>query len=87
MLALDLSSDVLKASEFLSNLARRHIPHAAAKALTRAAFDARDAVRASLPERFNMRRPWISKGIGTTPATPRTLMACLLYTSPSPRDS
>ena len=77
MLALDVSADVARVSDFLSNLARRHVPHAAAKALTRTAFDARDAVRESLPERFNLRRPWISKGIGITPAQPRTLMAAV----------
>jgi len=32
-------------------------------------------VRDGLPERFNLRRPWISRGIGVTPAKPRTLMA------------
>ena len=69
MLKLDLSADVAQATDFLCALAHRHVPRAAAQALTRTAFDARDAVRESLPERFNLRRP------------------CLLYTSPSPRDS
>jgi hypothetical protein len=75
MLKLDVTADVAKATEHLSDLAEKHIPNAAAKALTRTAFDARDAVRDGLPERFNPRRPWISRGIGVTPAQPRTLMA------------
>lgn len=75
MLTLDLSADLAKATEHLSDLAARRIPDAAAKALTRTAFEARDAVRDGLPERFTMRRPWISRGIGVTPAKPRTLMA------------
>ena len=75
MLKLDVTADVAKATERLSDLAQQHIPNAAAKALTRTAFDARDAVRDALPERFNLRRPWISRGIGVTPAKPRTLMA------------
>ena len=75
MLKLDVTADVVKATEHLSDLAEKHIPNAAAKALTRTAFDARDAVRDSLPDRFNLRRPWISRGIGVTPAKPRTLMA------------
>jgi len=75
MLKLDVTADVAKATEHLSDLAQQHIPNAAAKALTRTAFDTRDAVRDSLPERFNLRRPWISRGIGVTPAKPRTLMA------------
>ena len=75
MLKLDVTADVAQASEHLSDLAEKHIPNAAAKALTRTAFDARDAVRDSLPERFNLRRPWVKWGVGVTPAKPRTLMA------------
>ena len=75
MLKLDVTADVAKATEYLSDVAAKRIPDAAAKALTRTAFDARDAVRDGLPERFNLRRPWISRGIGVTPAKPRTLMA------------
>ena len=75
MLKLDVTADVAKATEHLSELAEKHIPNAAAKALTRTAFDARDAVRDGLPDRFNLRHPWISRGIGVTPAKPRTLMA------------
>ncbi len=75
MLKLDVSADVAKATEYLSDVVAKRIPDAAAKALTRTAFDARDAVRDGLPERFNLRRPWISRGIGVTPAKPRTLMA------------
>ena len=75
MLKLDVTADVAKATEHLSDLAQQHVPNAASKALTRTAFDARDAVRDGLPDRFNLRRPWISRGIGVTPAKPRTLMA------------
>jgi len=75
MLKLDVTADIAKATEHLSDLVRQHVPNAAAKALTRTAIDARDAVRDGLPERFNLRRPWISRGIGVTPAKPRTLMA------------
>ena len=75
MLKLDVTADVAKATEHLSDLARKHVPTAASRALTRTAFDARDAVRDGMPERFNLRRPWISRGIGATPAKPRTLMA------------
>ncbi len=75
MLKLDVTADVAKATEYLSDLAAKRIPDAAAKALTRTAFDARDAVRDSLPQRFNLRRPWVKWGVGVTPAKPRTLMA------------
>ena len=60
MLKLNVTADIAKATEHLSELAAKRIPDAAAKALTRTAFDARDAVRDGLPERFNLRRPWIS---------------------------
>jgi len=75
MLKLDVTADVAKATEHLSDVAAKRIPNAAAKALTRTAFDARDAVRDGLPERFNLRRPWVSRGIGVTPAKPSTRMA------------
>ena len=67
MLKLDVSADVAEATEHLSELAEKHIPNAAAKALTRTAFDARDAVRDGLPVRFNLRRPWVKWGVGVTP--------------------
>jgi hypothetical protein len=75
MLKLDLTADIVKASDYLSDVAAKHIPNAAAKALTRTAFDARDAVRDSLPGRFNLRRPWVARGIGVEGASPRTMMA------------
>ena len=73
MLKLDVTADVAKATEYLSDLAQQHVPDAAAKALTRTAFDARDAVRDGLPDRFNLRRPWISRGIGAVSYTHLTL--------------
>lgn len=75
MLKLELSAEVQQATSYLSKMAQQHVPKAAAKALTRTAFDARDAVRASLPDRFTLRRPWVSRGIGMTPATTSTLTA------------
>lgn len=75
MLKLDLTADVVRATEFLSDVSAKRIPEAAAKALTRTAFDARDAVRDGLPHRFNLRRPWVARGIGVEPAKPRTMMA------------
>ena len=75
MIKLDVTADVAKATEYLSDVAAKRIPDAAAKALTRTAFDARDAVRDSLPQRLNLRRPWVKWGVGVTPAKPRTLMA------------
>ncbi|MEA1052332.1 hypothetical protein U5801_21355 [Lamprobacter modestohalophilus] len=75
MLRLDLTADVVRASHWLAEAARRRIPEAAARALTGVAYDARDAVRAELPRRFSLRRPWVSRGIGVVPARSTTLQA------------
>jgi hypothetical protein len=75
MVRLELTAELAKATAYLSTLAKTRVPHAAARALTSTAFDARDAVRARLPERFTIRRPWVPRGIGVTPATPRALTA------------
>ena len=48
---------------------------AVSKALTGLAYDVRDGVRASLPNRFTIRRPWVAKGIGVAPASASTLTA------------
>ena len=48
---------------------------AVSKALTGQAYDVRDGVRASLPNRFTIRRPWVAKGIGVAPASASTLTA------------
>ena len=75
MLKLDVTADVAKATAHLSQTARKRVPSAVAKALTRTAYDARDAVRAEMPRRFTIRRPWVVQGVGVTPANPRTLSA------------
>jgi hypothetical protein len=75
VLVLDLTADIGVASASLSNLARKHVPFAAARALTSVAYDARDEVRAQLPKRFIIRRPWVAKGIGVERATKADLEA------------
>lgn len=75
MLQINLTADFDAATNFLSQLASQRVPNAAAKALTGTAFDARDEVRKTLTQRFTLRRPWVSRGIGITTAKPRTLMA------------
>lgn len=72
MITLDVAVDFPKR---LSSLADKRIRAAAAQALSRTAFDARDAVRASLPQNFTLRRPWVAQGIGALPATPQRLVA------------
>jgi hypothetical protein len=47
----------------LSDLERRQVPYATARALTSVAYTARDEVRKELPGRFAIRRPWVARGI------------------------
>lgn len=77
MLQLDLDLNLNAAIAFLSNLSRRHIPFAAARALSAVAAAARDAVRMDMPHRFSVRRPWIIRGIGSERATKSNLEAAV----------
>jgi len=70
-----LTADVTTVSRRLGNYLGKQLPQATAQALTRTAFDARDAVRETLPQRFTLRRPWVAQGIGAQPATPLRLVA------------
>jgi hypothetical protein len=75
VLVLDLTADINAATVDLSNLTRRQVPFATARALTSVAYDARDEVRRQLPKRFIIRRPWVAKGIGVVRATKADLEA------------
>jgi hypothetical protein len=77
VLVLDLTADIDAATASLSNLARKHVPFATARALTSVAYDARDEVRRQLPKRFIIRRPWVAKGIGVERATKADLEATI----------
>lgn len=75
MLRLTLAADLDAVARHLGAHFSKRLPQAAAKALSRTALDARDAVRKSLPSRFHIRRPWVSQGIGALPATLQRLVA------------
>jgi hypothetical protein len=75
VLVLDLTAEIDASTANLSNLARRQVPFATARALTSVAYDARDEVRRQLPKRFIIRRPWVAKGIGVERATKANLEA------------
>lgn len=75
MLQLNFNADIARANAWLADATRRRLTKAVARALTRVAYDARDAVRADLPGRFTIRRPWVSRGIGIVPARSTTLQA------------
>ena len=77
MLDPNISLDLKEAHSFFEMFGRRNVPFAAALALSSTAYEARDAVRASLPKRFTIRRPWIIKGIGVERATKSRLQAAV----------
>lgn len=61
----------------LSAQVSRRLPQALARALTKTALDARDAVRQELPQRFTLRRPWVVQGIQARPADAKGLKAAV----------
>ena len=77
MLDPNISLDLKEAHNFFEMFGRRNVPFAAALALSSTAYEARDAVRVSLPKRFTIRRPWIIKGIGVERATKSRLQAAV----------
>jgi len=72
-LRLDLGiDDILKR---LDDLERRHVPFALAQALNATAFAAQREVRAQMPDRFTLRRPWTPRGVRVGKASKRDLTA------------
>lgn len=73
----DFSIDVRlpEVHDRLDKLARTQIPFATALALTWTANDARDEVKAGLPDKFVIRSTWLERGIRTTPASKRNPQA------------
>ena len=64
-----VTSDVDRFTHNMDDAARRHVPFALARALTKTAQDAQGDVRADLPNRYTLRNNWVSNGIRITPAT------------------
>ncbi len=75
MLTLKPQSNQITIHQQLDRFAHRSLPEQIAKAFTGVAFDARDAVRKTLTQRFTLRRPWVSSGIGAIGAKPGSLTA------------
>ncbi|WP_366656609.1 hypothetical protein [Fodinicurvata sp. EGI_FJ10296] len=70
---LVITDNVTQAINRLRRHQRRHVPFAMARAMTLLAREGRDAVRESLPERFNLRRRWAVHGIRFQFATKQSL--------------
>lgn len=69
MIGLRFRTNFRELEEWLGQLATKQVPFATAKALTRTAQDARDAVRDELPKRFQIRSGWVAGGIRIVPAS------------------
>lgn len=69
MIGVRFRTNFRELEAWLGMLATRQVPFATAKALTRTAQDARDAVRAELPKRFTIRSGWVAGGIRIVPAS------------------
>lgn len=75
MLTISVKSEISALARQLDAATTRQLPFAVANALTSTAFAARDAVRASMPSRFTIRRQWVIKGIAVKKATKADLTA------------
>lgn len=63
MIRLEIDTRELKKLERFAKKAKAQMPFAASKALNSLAFETRDTVRASMPNNFTIRRPWVSRQI------------------------
>lgn len=75
MIALRVATDLGALQKRLGAQLSRRLPSVLAQAMTKTAFDARDAVRRTMPDRFTLRRPWVVQGVQAQGATPGRLKA------------
>jgi hypothetical protein len=75
MLTISVRSDFQRMQRIMTDLERRQLPFATARALTRTAQAARDDVKASLPTAFDRPTPFTRGGIGIKTATKAGLTA------------
>ncbi|MDZ5647168.1 hypothetical protein [Nitrospirillum sp. BR 11828] len=78
MLQIDVSSSIDQAVSLLRAFDPEQLPYAVALALTNTAKDAQEAVRASMPAHFTLRRDWVVQGIRIVPAT-KQLPVAMVY--------
>ena len=68
MLQVTITTDIVKLSGQLTNLAAKQIPFATAEALNRLAFDAQRQVKSELRQNFTIRRDWVARRINVNKA-------------------
>lgn len=69
MLQLSVTSNIEDIIGNLTDLEATQVPFAWVLALNRTAAEGQSALRANLPRRFTIRRPWVANGIRTKVAT------------------
>lgn len=67
--------EVLKATAWLTDIQKKQVPFATAKALTQTAQDIQKEVQKELPSRFTLRNDWVRQGIRIIPANKTNLKA------------
>lgn len=72
MLTITITTDVVKLSGKLTNLATKQIPFATQEAINRMAYGAQKQVQQELSSHFTIRRQWVSKGIQVNKASKAT---------------
>lgn len=65
---IQFTVDTKGADRWLTTFGSRHVPYAAARALTKTAQDAQAEVRRQLPRRFTIRNTFVEKGVRIKPA-------------------
>lgn len=66
---IKVQADLRGFQKWAARAVGRQVPFATAKALTKTALEARDAVRAGLPARFEIRSTWTARGVTINPAS------------------
>ena len=76
MLKLSVESTIEQAIRKLQSITEaKQLRYSTSQALTRTAYAVQAEVRANMPSRFTIRRPWVLQGIKVNKATPSALTA------------
>jgi hypothetical protein len=77
--AVTITHNIEQVARQLGQLSDKNIRFATARALTMTARDAQTEIRKQLPQRFTIRRSWVSQGVRINKATPQSLTATVFH--------
>lgn len=83
MADLSIDLELSPALQWLDDIKRKQLPYATAVALTRTAQRAQSEIRKELPHRFEIRSPFIERGVRIEPASKQKLEAAVLWRGPA----